>query len=197
MLSGYSKRCTGMLCAYRALADHHAWSTTWFGHCCSHSKTEQSSSWILHAVLHWSFSIFPFHLQKHWQRQTGVEDTHLFWTSFYLLRSHQVFFFSFSVLHRKDVSRWHNWHMPAQTQLQRTSYLYWNAIRRKWREKILRRTMYKKKISHLKKILLENENNQWQSILTWHGAWNELFPRKFTPLLPYFNSMLRHPQLCT
>lgn len=64
-------------------------------------------------------------------------------------------------------------------------------------EKILRRTMYLRKISHLKKILLENEKNQWQSILTWHGAWNELFPRKFTPLLPYFNSMLRHPQLCT
>lgn len=162
-----------MLCAYRAPADHHAWSTTWFGHCCSHSKTEQNSSWILHAGLHWSFSIFPFHLQKHWQRQTGVEDTHLFWTSFYLLCSHQVFFFFFPVLHRKDVSRWHNWHMPAQTRLQRPSYLYWNAIRRKWGGK----NTQEDNVLEKNFTPQENSSRKWEKPmavnphLTWRMEW--------------------------
>lgn len=177
-----------MLCAYRAPADHHAWSTTWFGHCCSHSKTEQNSSWILHALLHWSFSIFPFHLQKHWQRQTGVEDTHLFWTSFYLLRSHQLFFF-LSVLRRKDVSRWHNWHMPAQTQLQRPSYLYWNAIRRKWgRKKYSGGQCTREKFHTSRKFFskMRITNGSQSSLDMAHGMrfFLESLPRRFLILIP-------------
>lgn len=37
----------GMLCAYRALAPHHACSVTWFGHSCSDSMTSASAEFFL------------------------------------------------------------------------------------------------------------------------------------------------------
>lgn len=160
-----------MLRAYRASAPHHVCSATWSGHCCCYSKTEQNSSWIPHilAVLHRSFSIFPSHLQKPWQMQTGCRRYRALlnllgpvWTS-----SHFVF-------------------LAAQAQLQWPSYLCWDEIRRKWGGNVTPQENSS-----------QNEYRRWQSVLTWHGTWNEPFLESLSCCFLIVISMLRRPQLCT